>query len=308
MIHSYSQIYNIGHAAIADLLKCDVIVEEKVDGSQISFCKKFDGTLECRSKGAEINMDAPEGMFSRAVDSIKSRTDLLHPGWIYRGEYLQKPKHNTLAYDRVPNGYIIIFDINNGLECFLSPAQKLEEATHIGLECVPIIYAGKILDNETFQSLLDHTSILGGQKIEGVVIKPIRYDLFGKDKKVLMGKCVSPAFKEVHQRTWTKENKSPTQNDIIQLLGDIYTSEARWNKAIQHLKEDGKLEDSLRDIGPLLKEIPEDILKECREEIMDKLFDWAWPQLRRKVTNGFPEFYKKLVSKNPFGACPENPL
>lgn len=37
MIESYPKIYNMGHAAIAELLLGEVTVEEKVDGSQISF-------------------------------------------------------------------------------------------------------------------------------------------------------------------------------------------------------------------------------------------------------------------------------
>ena len=36
---------------------------------------------------------------------------LLAPGVTYYGEYLQKPKHNTLCYDRVPKDNIIIFDV-----------------------------------------------------------------------------------------------------------------------------------------------------------------------------------------------------
>jgi len=33
----YCQIYNLGHRAIADLLRGPVIIEEKIDGSQFSF-------------------------------------------------------------------------------------------------------------------------------------------------------------------------------------------------------------------------------------------------------------------------------
>lgn len=32
-IHSYPNIYNLGHRAVTDLLGLEVIVEEKVDGS-----------------------------------------------------------------------------------------------------------------------------------------------------------------------------------------------------------------------------------------------------------------------------------
>jgi hypothetical protein len=46
--HSYPKLYAMGHRAIADLLLDDVIVQEKVDGSQFSFglFDNLDGTSE----------------------------------------------------------------------------------------------------------------------------------------------------------------------------------------------------------------------------------------------------------------------
>ena len=107
--HSYPSIFALGHRALADLLLDPVIVEEKVDGSQFSFglfervavCDEpHETVLLCRSKGAQLNLVAPEKMFIRAVDVVKELP--LHTGWTYRAEYLAKPKHNALAYDRVP--------------------------------------------------------------------------------------------------------------------------------------------------------------------------------------------------------------
>jgi hypothetical protein len=61
--NSYPKVYNMGHAAIADLLLDDVLVEEKVDGSQFSFGvfehPEQGRVLKCRSKWGEINVFAP---------------------------------------------------------------------------------------------------------------------------------------------------------------------------------------------------------------------------------------------------------
>src|SRR5437899_3064493 len=104
--HSYPNVYALGHRYVTDLLLDDVIVQEKIDGSQFSFGKYTDlegkDWMRMRSKGAEINVLAPEKMFIKAVDYVYSIFDSLTPGWTYRGEYLAKPKHNALAYDRVP--------------------------------------------------------------------------------------------------------------------------------------------------------------------------------------------------------------
>lgn len=296
--HSYPSIYNLGHAAIKDLLTVPVYVEEKVDGSQFSACVEADGELLVRSKGKQMDADAPEKMFSLGVETVKSLKDKMTPGWTYRCEYLSKPKHNTLAYERAPNGHIILFDVNTDHEQYLSYEDKKTEAERLGLEVVPLLYSG-VLDNIDFlNDLLDGVSILGGQKIEGVVIKPMDYAMFGRDKKVLMGKFVSPAFKEKHTKEW--KNQNPSSNDVLGFIGQEYRTEARWEKAVNHLRDDGRLENSLRDIGNIMKEVPADIEKECIDEIKDRLWKWAWPHIRRKVTAGCPEWYKDRLAKSQF--------
>jgi len=296
--HSYSSIYNLGHAALADLLKGPVYVEEKVDGSQFSFGIDEKGTLRVRSKGCEIVVDAPEKMFSLAVETVKRLKPLLHPGWTYRAEYLRSPKHNALIYNRIPKDHLIIFDVEIG-ECeFLEYPAKWAEADRLGLEVVPLLWGGPVETIEAFRDFLRVDSILGGQKIEGVVIKPIGYNLFGKDKKVLMGKFVSEAFKEVHSKMWKTEN--PTAGDIIAILGATYCTQARWQKALQHLTEKGLINGSPQDIGALMKEVPEDVKRECEEEIKDKLFAFAWPHVARMCTRNLPQWYKDLLLNKQF--------
>lgn len=301
MIPSYSSIYNLGHAAIADLLKGPVIVEEKVDGSQFSFTKQAsDGELICRSKGARINMLAPEGMFQKAVEVVQSVSDKMTPGLVYRGEYLRAPKHNVMAYEHTPANHIIIFDIERGEQCFCPAAEKVAEAALLDLECVPVLFEGVLTDVTLLRQLLETESILGGQKIEGVVIKPANYDLFGRDKKVLMGKFVSEAFKEIHASDWKREHGTPSNAEIIQVLAAQYGTPSRWAKAVIHLREWGLIEDSPKDIGLLMAEVPIDVQKECEAELRDKLWAWAWPQLRRSLTKGLPQWYKDELVKLQF--------
>lgn len=291
--HSYPSIYALGHKALATLFDCAVIVEEKIDGSQFSFgC--FDDGVRCRSKGAQINIIAPEKMFMAAVETVGSLP--LHHGWTYRAEYLARPKHNTLAYERIPVKHLMIFDINTGHETYLSPEEKETESRRLGLECVPLLYRGAVTNGTMFREMLDQTSCLGGQKIEGVVVK--NYDRFGPDKKALMGKFVSEAFKEIHSRTW-RENK-PTNKDIIDRLIERYKTPARWNKAIQRLRDAGVLEQSPRDIGAIMRDVWPDIEKECKDEIVDTLYTWAAPRLRRGVTRGLPEWYKEQLLAQQF--------
>ena len=291
--HSYPSIYALGHRALADLFNNPVVVEEKVDGSQFSF-GIIDGVLRARSKGKELVLDAPEKMFAQAVKVI--RTLPLTPGWTYRGEYLQSPRHNCLSYGRTPANNIIIFDINTDEECYLTYDEKARESARLGFETVPLIHHGLVTSVGTVHELLSRESVLGGVKIEGVVIK--NYNRFGPDKKVLMGKFVAEGFKEKNQANFKEQN--PKNSDIIQSIVASFRTEARWNKAIHHLRDAGELENSPRDIGKLIKEVPLDILKEEEDAIKDMLFKHAWPHIQRGVNAGLPEYYKTKLAESQF--------
>jgi hypothetical protein len=86
---------------------------------------------------------------------------------------------------------------------------------------------------------------------------------------------------------------------VEQLIATLKT-DARWHKAVQHLREAGKIEDSPRDIGLLMKEVPLDVVEEEIEFMKEKLFDWAWPQIRRGIIAGLPEWYKEQLLKRQF--------
>lgn len=300
--HSYTKILALGHAGLADLLKEPVLIEEKLDGSQFSFgiftnTEDPSGqTLMCRSKGAMLNLFAPEALFTEAIETAKKLVPVLKLGWTYRAEYFKKPKHNSLAYDRIPKDHLMIFDINPSHEAYLSYDEKKAEAERIGLECMPKLYEGMVTDETMFRSLLETVSILGGQKIEGVVVK--NYKRFGRDGKAMMGKFVSEAFKEVQNADWKEQN--PKSGDVIQLLIEKYRTPARWAKAAQHLTEKGQLEGSPRDIGSLILETKADIEAECKEEIAKFLIDWALPKVLRGSVAGIAEWYKDVRLKAQF--------
>lgn len=289
-IHSYPKVWAVGHGAISDLFAGeDLLVEEKIDGSQFSF-GVLDGEISMRSKGVAVLAEV-SGMFAAAVNTVKELAPRLHPSWVYRGEYLAKPKHNCLAYERVPLHNIILFDINTGDEVYLSRAEKEAEAERIGLEIVPVLYQGPVKSQEQFYRLLERDSLLGGVKIEGIVLK--NYSRFGLDKKVLMGKYVSETFKETHSKEWKASN--PTMSDVVDRIIATLRSEQRWNKSIQRLRDSGQLENSPRDIGKLMKAVQEDIREEEQEFMAKKLLEYAVPRILRASVGGLPEFYKRTL-------------
>jgi len=286
-LSSYPSIYALGHRSIADLFDGPVTVEEKIDGSQFSMAR-VNGELVCRSKGQQIIVGAPEKMFAAAVETAQKLD--LHEGWVYRCEYLKSPKHNTLAYSRIPKDHLILFDVMTGYEIYLTPAAKKFEAVRLGLEVVPCFLSGETCVDD-LRPFMDHESTLCGCKIEGVVVK--NYARFGTDKKILIGKFVSQEFKERHQKAWKVSNPGPA--DVTQHIISELKTDARWRKAVQHLRDAGKLAGTPQDIGPLLIELGTDTEREESDAIKEALFKHFWPQIRRGIASGFPEFYKKEI-------------
>lgn len=292
MIPSYTDIQHVAHKVIEEIWSEPVEIQEKIDGSQISFMLDDNGSLLLRSKGQQLHEGAPDSkMFEQAISSVRERVDLLVPGHVWRGEYLRVPKHNTLNYGRIPRGHIAIFDIELSLGDFAETEQRTEMATFLGYETVPTFYKG-VWDKDLsdLKNFLEFDSFLGGQKIEGVVVKC--YSKFYNGKP-MMGKLVSEEFKEKHTTAWKQGN--PGKKDVIENLITIYRVEARWRKAVQHVRERGELTNSPKDIGPLLKEISLDILKEEEDAIKEELFKLAWPQISRGVARGFPDWYKDYL-------------
>lgn len=294
---SYTKIHALGHRLIRDIFQGKVYVEEKIDGSQISF-GVFGDELKIRSRGGPIHLGAPDKMFAQAVATIRIMADrgLLRDGWTYRGEYLAKPNHNVLAYGRIPLNFIIGWDISDGLESYLSYEDKKNEFDRIGLETTPLLHYGEVADIQFFRRFLERESILGAQKIEGVVVK--NYSKFLPDGKLMVGKFVSEAFKEIHNGVWKEAN--PSNSDVVDGLIESYKTPARWAKAVQRLREAGQLEDSPRDIGKIVAEIPKDIFEEETDAIKERLFQHFAPKIRRGCVGGVAEWYKEQLLKKSF--------
>lgn len=314
-LSSYPSIHNLGHKEIASILDGPVVVQEKVDGSQFTFglVPKLDGNgladgyvLRFRSRKEVIDPDDPvkyPKQFRLAVEHIRQSAGELTPGYVYRGEAITTPKHNTLKYDRAAKGGIVLFDIENGpgTADYLPPANVRREAELLGIDVVPTYFEGQLagFDKTIVTAALESTSVLGG-KVEGVVVK--NYNRFGVDHKPLMAKVVRPEFREMHTKDWKLRN--PNRADIVQTITDqLRANGARWHKAVQHLRDGGTLTESVRDIGPLLKELNQDIQKEEADRIKTVLFDHFWKDISRGASRGFAEWYKDYLA----GTAPAQP-
>ncbi|KKK67636.1 hypothetical protein LCGC14_2952100 [marine sediment metagenome] len=98
-LSDYSKIHQMYYREVHRMKGHQVVVQEKVDGSQISFGRK-DGKLFVRSKNQMIDIDNPDGMFAPAVAVLKTKE--LPDDYVFRGEYLKTPHHNVLTMTGYP--------------------------------------------------------------------------------------------------------------------------------------------------------------------------------------------------------------
>lgn len=297
-LRGYPKVWNIGHPSVDRLFEGPVVVQEKVDGSQFSF-GIVDGNLCMRSKGAEIYYPVRDKLFQAAVETVQElgRKGLLQDGWVYRGEVLCSPRHNSLTYNRVPVGNIILFDIDIGEERRLLPELTAQQAQKLGLEVVPTLFEGVIDNVEAIKELLDRRPYLGGEMIEGIVVK--NYAIFSQfDGKQLMGKFVAEKYRERHSRQWKKDN--PGTQDIVTQLINCLVTEARYEKAVQRRRDAGELQHAPQDIGPLMKDLSEDLETEEQDFIKEKLYAHFHKQILRGVAGGLPAWYKKCLLTRAF--------
>lgn len=297
-IRAFPKIFQIGTKYIDKIFNGEVEITEKIDGSAFSF-GIINGELQVRSKGKVMNVDAPEKMFTLAVEYVKKLVQdkaMIAPGFIYHCEYLSKPKHNVLTYSRVPKNNLILYGVENFEEKSFTDVYEVlfVLANRLKIEVVPLLFRGKIKDKEELIKLLDTNSVLGNSKIEGLVVKNYSESILigGQVIPVMMGKYVSEKFKEVHNKHWKKEN---TGKGKFETLKESYKTEARWQKAVQHLRDIGKLDNSPKDIGILMKEIESDIIQEEKEVIKDKLWNIFGDEILRYSLNGFPNWYKEQL-------------
>lgn len=292
-------MWNIGHARIRDQFKSPVYVQEKIDGSQFSF-QKVDGVLKFKSKKVELFEGCDDTNFKAAVANLVEIKDKFVEGLIFRGEVMRSHKHNTMAYDRCPEKNIVIFDVQPCDGDWFLPDLAQEICEEIGLEYVRNFFDGKAIhidSAEACKALLEEKSMLGG-RIEGIVFKNYKEENGLGLGQPCFCKLVCTEFKERNDKDW--KNRNPGRKDVLDNIVEIFRTQARWDKAIQHLEDEGKLTHEPKDIGLLMKEVPDDILEEDGDEIKEKLWKYFWPQIRRRVCGGLAEYYKEKLLQSQF--------
>lgn len=297
-ISSFPKIWSIGSPEAENLFIGEVEVTEKIDGSQFAFGKLEDGTLITRSKGRVIYPETADKMFKPVVDYVNSIQDRIEPGQVFYGEAVTRLKHNTLSYERLPkNGFVLFGVLTNGK--WISEHNVLSlYASALEVDVVPLLYKGTIQERSQLDAILQTVSFLGKEIIEGVVIK--NYEQLAKSafSRECFAKIVRPEFKERHGQNPEYASKKDKMEDFLLQ----FKTEARWNKAIFRLRDQGQLESSPKDIGKLIVEIQKDIVEEEEQFIKEALYQMFKKQILGTAVKGLPEYYKEKLIEKQFNA------
>jgi len=293
-VPSYPKIYTLGSVDTGDIFTGDVHVQEKLDGSQFSFGWNEDGKLVMRSHHQALSFDNPTGMFDKAIQHCQMIVESIvsySPDTYFYCEYMRTPKQNTLAYGRIPQNHLMLFDATD-TQGWFSREQLATAAGMLGIELVPELYRGSA-DLALLKELLKTESFLGGPTIEGVVVKNygVMHDHYGQVSP-LMCKYVNEKFQETNKKDFHERTTKGTIEQYVM----SFKSEARWQKAIQHLREQGQLLGAPQDIGPLIKEIERDVREEEEANIKDVLYKLTIGDIVRVARVGFAEFYKAMLA------------
>lgn len=298
------KIYAIGHRSNRDIFKGPTIeITEKVDGSQFRF-GNVDGELVCCSKNTILNINEPQKQFKPAVETAIEifESNMIKQGMFFFGETLATKRHNVLTYSRVPRGHIALFGgYNYETDTFLGYSELDGFASVFGCDVVPLVYSGpsdKFLKDPvaSLEKEVDKESYLGGSKLEGVVVRNEFQRTIVENSVVpyTIGKYVCESFKEV-MNIKTKRGI----NHWGQYC-ESYATKARWMKAIQSLRDSGEFQADPRSIGKLIPMINQDIVAECKEDIMEVMWKLYHKDVLRAATRGFPEWFKKNLIDGTF--------
>ena len=293
-IQSYPKVINLGSVGTFDALTGPVVIQEKVDGSQFRFGLDIEGEICICSRGRELHAEQL-GQFKLGFEYIMQKEKELKEYFICNAslysEYLSNQKHNTLKYNHTPKNNIVLFDgIHDG--AFMHRVVLKDVSEILDIDLIPEFHAGEITI-EDLKEFHSRESYLGGEKVEGIVIKNYGQKHPHREDWPLFTKYVREEFRERHQKNPEHNAKQGIKEYLMS-----FRSEARWEKAIQWFRDAGKLEEDPRDIGLLIEHIILDLDIEESANIKVELYDRFIKDIRSIATRGFAEYYKDKLLEN----------
>ena len=101
----------------------------------------------------------------------------------------------------------------------------------------------------------------------------------------LCAKVVTEAFQE----------GSYSATDNVRSAGAAFATEARFDKAWQHLRDAGELKGDRSDVGRLMRELNRDMTEENEEELKAALWPKIWKQILEDSSKGAADYFLERI-------------
>ncbi|MDE2100335.1 MAG: hypothetical protein KGL39_23995 [Patescibacteria group bacterium] len=219
-------------------------LQEKIDGSQISVSTQDNVKLRffCGKRERFLDQEEATSLFSKLMMFMGTMAKLLKVGYTYHGEAIQDLRHSTCTYNRLPRGFMVLYDVQDADGRWLTAKEMQAEAARLGLECAAVLHDNTDEKTDPFEvvtTLLQQIeegkleSMLGGRP-EGIVLKHPAYCKKSDAAPTAMKfKFVTKVFKEKQSQKKVRADRiSPT--DYIAWVGAHHslrtTRRQGWSK------------------------------------------------------------------------------
>jgi len=304
----------------AYLKDCEFIFQEKIDGSNALYFQPDTPEsnqlqITCRGK----LKSASDKLFGPMYAALAPICSELPNDKVFCTEYVPKLRSGQIAYKELPKRLNVVWDIRDyktGFYC--TPEEVKTICEKYDLTYTPIIYHYKPntgqtfinpfefaqrflekMNNPSFQPKTDweknylpeYEPLLGGDMIEGVVLKVLKFAPPPEGHKYCpvsrVNKIVYTEFKERNSMKKVKPVKEPkvaqTFEQMMHEAGKVYDTFPRFEKAVQHLREQSSDKHVLTCLkehqwnDPLLvqaleEELAKDLCKEKKDSLLSMIF------------------------------------
>lgn len=285
---AYPKIHRLGKEETDSILEYEVIVQEKVDGANVSIFQ-LDGKLRC---GTRTRMLPEDESFNGFQEAVQANLNLAmyfsrNPDHILYGEWLVK---HTITYPDEAYRKIYLFDIyDKASDTWLSQETVKQEAEFLGLEYPHIFTVGKLTEEE-IQEFVGKSAIAPAG--EGVVLKAENF--VNKYGDHVYAKVVHQKFKESNAIVFGGNNKhSETYWEMY--VVNKYCTVGRVQKIMQKLQAETEKRLDKEHTSQLAGTCYHDLITEEAWEIVKKVPALNFKKLQGLCMKKFIQIYHDIL-------------
>jgi len=265
-ISRYQHVVRLGNSEVATLLDGLVIIQEKIDGANLTVGPDAGGFMTICSRNRVIyDHGAVIDEFRGAVKYVTAHEGIRqlfeeHEDWTLRGEWLTK---HSVKYSEDAYNKLYIFDVQRKDGRYVPVDEYEPELKRHGILMAEVLFKG-VADLAKIAELAHTSSILGAELKEGVVVK--RYEHVNRYGRTTWGKHVNAEF----VANKGAKNRTPKIHDPQEIHFVHYAiTPALISKTISAIESDGEDEQvTMSDMGEVIGRV-------WYEAFVDELWDFV---------------------------------